>query len=174
MAAGLNPRWPQNTMRKLAAVIHEPTPSRVRQLLQGKLDEGVFRGCDPLRKGSRSLHDTRRLAVDLPSTVRVYFLGLKERTPPRPAERKQPYPWKKGKKDEKKADSVHVTSMCASKAVRSLQPQALSLKAFAGAVGPCCQVAHALHMCMQCLMTCEGAAWGTAYTFDTAICMYGY
>ena len=78
MAAGVYPRWPQNTMRKLAALIHEPTPPRVRQLLLGKLGEGVFRGCDPLRTFPRSLRDTRRLAVDSPSTVRVSFLGLKE------------------------------------------------------------------------------------------------
>ena len=50
---------------------HKPTPSRIRQLLAGKLGEGVFGGCDPLRTVPRSLHDTRRLAADLPSAVRV-------------------------------------------------------------------------------------------------------
>ena len=50
---------------------HKPTPSRVRQLLLGKLGEGVFSGCDPLGTVPRSLRDTRRLAADSPSAVRV-------------------------------------------------------------------------------------------------------
>ena len=48
-----------------------PTPWRVQQLLAGKLGEGVFSGCDPLRTVPRSLRDTRRLAADSPSAVRV-------------------------------------------------------------------------------------------------------
>ena len=57
-------KQPNSVASALQLKPHEPTPLRVPQLLLGKLGEGVFSGCNPLRTVPRSLRDTRRLAAD--------------------------------------------------------------------------------------------------------------
>ena len=69
---------------------HKLTPLRVRQLLWGRLGEGVSRRPNPSRTVPRSWHDTGRLVAGPPSAVRVpgrlFFLGLKKQSKPQKSE----------------------------------------------------------------------------------------